>query len=100
MARPRQVTDEQILHAARVCALEHGPSVSAAVIAERLGVSHGVLFQRFGTKEELLIAALAPAEPAWIEELALGPDPTTDLHAQLSALARRIHEDFEEMVPR
>ena len=39
MARPRQVSDEQILEAARSCFLEHGPAVSTTVIAKRLGIS-------------------------------------------------------------
>ncbi len=58
MARPRNLTDTQILYEARACFLEHGAAVSTTVIAERLGISHGVLFQRFGTKDQLLRAAL------------------------------------------
>jgi len=99
MARPRQITDEQILEAARRCFLEHGPSVSTTVIAEALGISHGVLFQRFGTKEELLKSALLPGEPGFIAELGAGPD-ARPIREQLLVLARRIYGYFEETVPR
>jgi AcrR family transcriptional regulator len=98
MARPRLVTDEEILAAARRCFLEHGPGVSTTVVARSLGISHAVLFQRFGTKEDLLKAALAPPPPPWIADLESGP-AREDLRAQLLAHAQRIFAYFEEIVP-
>ena len=62
MVRPKQVTDEDLLKIALKCFLEHGPNVSAQIIADRAGLSQPVLFKRFGTKEELFLRAVAPPE--------------------------------------
>ncbi|WP_420596421.1 TetR/AcrR family transcriptional regulator [Deinococcus sp.] len=53
MARPRTISDEQIIGAARETFLEHGFSATTAEIARRAGVSEGTLFKRFASKEEL-----------------------------------------------
>lgn len=101
MARPRNVTDTQILYGARACFLEHGASVSTTVIAERLGISHGVLFQRFGTKDQLLRAALMPPPPEeqpWMVLAQSGPDDR-DVRAQLAELAEEISTHLERIVP-
>jgi AcrR family transcriptional regulator len=99
MARPRTTTDEQILTAARACFLEHGASVPTTVIAARLGISHAVLFQRFGTKERLMRAALLPAGvPSWVEVVRTGPTDE-DAHTQLLALAQEMFAFYERMVP-
>jgi AcrR family transcriptional regulator len=99
MARPRSTTDAQILEAARACFLEHGAGVSTTVIAERLGISHGVLFQRFGTKQRLLHAALVPApEQPWLVQARAGPDDR-ELRTQLSELADAISDHLERIVP-
>ena len=75
MGRPKEVTDQQILAAARRCFLERGAAVSAGEIARELGVSHTTLFHRFGSKEGLMIAALGPPEDVpWVRTLAEGPD--------------------------
>jgi AcrR family transcriptional regulator len=99
MSRPRETTDEQILCEARACFLEHGPGVSTSVIAGRLGISHAVLFQRFGSKEGLMRAALLPTtEPAWITRAKAGPD-AREGRAQLVELAEEIYAFFETIVP-
>ena len=75
MGRPKEVTDEQIVVAARRCFLERGAGVSAVDIAHELGVSHTTLFNRFGSKDALLIAALGPRDRVpWVAELEAGPD--------------------------
>ncbi len=53
MARPRTISDQQIVDAAREVFLEHGFSATTAEIARRAGVSEGTLFKRFSSKEEL-----------------------------------------------
>src|SRR5690349_19839073 len=99
MARPRNITDAQILDGARACFLEHGAGVSTTLIAERLGVSHGVLFQRFGTKEQLLRAALLPPfEPPWMARARAGPDDR-DARIQLLELGEEISAYLERIVP-
>lgn len=99
MARPRNTTDAQILEEARACFLEHGAGVPTTLIAERLGISHGVLFQRFGTKEQLLRAALlpSPVQP-WMGQVQAGPDDR-DVRSQLLELAEKISIYLEQIVP-
>ena len=102
MARPRQVSDVQILEAARACFLEHGASVSTTVIAKRLGVSQAALFKRFGTKEDLLVAALRPG-PEMVRELldwlAEGPDERP-IPEQLLDLGVRVRSFFGRLLCR
>lgn len=99
MARPRSISDDRILDVARACFLEHGPGAATTLIAQRLGVSHALLFQRFGTKEELMRRALLPrGEPRWVTELRAGPDER-ELRAQLSAHAAQIFRFYEDLVP-
>jgi AcrR family transcriptional regulator len=75
MGRPREVTDQQIVVAARRCFLDRGAGISAVEIARELGVSHTTLFNRFGSKEALMIAALGPPEKVpWVAALEAGPD--------------------------
>jgi AcrR family transcriptional regulator len=75
MGRPKEVTDQEILAAARRCLLERGAAVSAQDIGRELGVSHTTLFNRFGSKEALMIAALGPPEHVpWVASLEAGPD--------------------------
>ena len=99
MARPRQVTDEEILGVARRCALEHGPRVSLDVVAHGLGVSAPALLKRFGNRDALLLAALRPNDdPAWLRELAEGPD-RRPLRQQLEELFTRVLDAFAADVP-
>jgi len=58
MARTATITNNQILKAAQAEFLEHGIRATSAAIARRAGVSSGILFQRFGTKEALFAAAM------------------------------------------
>lgn len=97
MGRPRAVTDEQIITAARRCFLDRGPTVPAAEIARDLGVSHTTLFNRFGSKGGLLVAALEPpTEVPWIEALDAGPD-ARPIRDQLVEHARVISAFYHEM---
>jgi len=58
MARTAKITDERLLEAARGEFLAHGIRATSADIAKRAGVSPGILFHRFGTKEALFSAAM------------------------------------------
>jgi AcrR family transcriptional regulator len=99
MARPRQITDEQILSTARSCFLEHGPGVSTAVIAERLGVSPPALFKRFHSKAELMLAALLPpADPTELAAVEAGPD-ARPIPVQLRELAGLYLQLLRNTVP-
>lgn len=97
LARPRSISDEQILQTARDCFLEHGPAVSTEVIAQQLGVSPQALFKRFHSKQELMLEALAPEEPArWIPKVAAGPDDR-DLSVQLKEILTELAEFFMDI---
>lgn len=100
MARPRQVSDEDILDAARETFLAEGPSASTSRIAELVGLSQASLFKRFGTKHNLMIRALLPNDgpPAFVSLLAGGPDerPIPD---QLQRIAKGTLAFFKTLVP-
>jgi Bacterial regulatory proteins, tetR family len=97
MGRPKEVTDEQIVVAARRCFLERGAGVSAAYIARGLGVSHTTLFNRFGSKEALMIAALWPPEKVpWVAALEAGPDDRP-IRQQLVEHGKVMSSYFQEL---
>jgi AcrR family transcriptional regulator len=58
MARPTVISDDLILDIARKVFLQRGLSATTAEIAERAGVSQGILFKRFKTKNALFQAAM------------------------------------------
>lgn len=97
MGRPREISDEQILVAARRCFLTRGAGVSAADIARELGVSHTTLFNRFGSKEGLMLAALGPPkEIGWVATLDAGPDERP-IREQLVELAKVMSAYFLDL---
>ena len=99
MARPRLITDEQILTTMRACVLERGAAVSLDVVAERLGVTGPALLKRFGNRHELMLKALQPPDsPSWMTEFDRGPDDRP-LALQLAAHFERIWAFFEKIIP-
>jgi AcrR family transcriptional regulator len=97
MGRPKEVTDEQIVAAARRCLLDRGAGVPAAEIARELGVSHTTLFNRFGSKEALMIAALGPPERLpWAARLDAGPDERP-VPEQLIEIGREMSTYFRDL---
>ncbi len=100
MGRRKIISDEKMLEGARNCFLEFGPHVSTEVIAERLGVSQATLFKRYGAKEDLMIAALAPpSRPDWFDVLERGPDERS-LRKQLFEIANLLNTHVENVFPR
>ena len=99
-ARPRQISDEEILQGARECFLAHGPGVSTQVIAERLGISQPALFKRFNTKEELMISALLPPldlpATSWLKSVR----PSENFDEQLEELIQVLWESLKIVFPR
>lgn len=99
MARPRLISDEQILATMKASVLERGPSVSLDVVSERLGVSTPALLKRFGTRQELMVQALKPSEhPAWLDLVDHGPDDRP-FAQQLEEVLSAITEFFSEAMP-
>lgn len=97
MGRPKEVTDEQITAVARRCFIKRGATVSAVDIARELGVSHTTIFNRFGSKERLLLAALGPPKKVpWVAALDAGPD-NRPLPDQLIEHAQVMSAYFQEL---
>jgi len=94
--RPRTVSDEEILKAARTCLLTHGPSVAVATIAKRVGITGPAVLKRFGTKERLVNRALLSEAPP---DLSSGPKPGP-LRPQLVAILLTIERLLYQAAPR
>ena len=60
MGRKKSLSDVQLLETARQVFVQEGFGVSTKEIARRAGVSEGVIYQRFLTKDELFFAAMIP----------------------------------------
>lgn len=63
MPRPKTISDEDLLKACRAEFLAQGLQVSTKRLAQRAGISEGILFQRFGTKDELFFASMRMPPP-------------------------------------
>lgn len=99
MARPRTISDEQILSAMRSCVLEHGPHVPLDVVARELKVTPPALLKRFGSRRELILQALRPAaDPPVLAKLAVEPDHRP-LAEQLEALLGHLWDFAAEALP-
>ncbi len=99
MARPRSISTERILDAARKCFLDQGYGVSTIAIAKEAGISEGSIFRRFPTKEDLFLAAmgLPSFEPARNLERRVGQGTIDE---QLVEVATEILGFFRLVVPR
>ncbi len=99
MVRPRKHTDEEILEVARAVFLEHGPGASLQTVAALVGLSQPALSNRFGSKEALLLRALAPDERLpWVERLFAGPD-ARPIPEQLTEICRGALAFFAVAIP-
>lgn len=94
--RPRSVSDEEIIEAARACLLAHGPSVSMAAIGKKVGISGPGVLKRFGSKENLVVRALLTEAPP---DLSHGPAPGP-LPEQLVALLLTLERLLRQAAPR
>src|SRR6516162_1391376 len=77
MGRQKTITDDEVLRVARDIFLAHGHTATTREIAQAAGISEAILYQRFGSKNELFFAAMHP-QGLDVEQL-LGPgDPSQD----------------------
>jgi AcrR family transcriptional regulator len=98
MGRHKTITDEEVLGIARYIFREQGHTATTREIAQAAGISEAILYQRFGSKDELFFAAMRPRGPD-VEPL-LGPkDPPEDARAYLHAVVVRLGEHFAEVIP-
>jgi AcrR family transcriptional regulator len=99
VARPRLVSDAQILDAVREGVRQHGPRVSLNEVAGKVGVSQPALLKRFGSRQQLMLAALVrQTPPPWFSHVEAGPDERP-LRAQLEDVVGQIARDMEEQLP-
>src|SRR5216683_5525340 len=71
MGRHKTISDDEVLRAARDIFREKGHTATTREIAEAADISEAILYQRFGSKDDLFFAAMAPRAPD-VEKL-LGP---------------------------
>jgi AcrR family transcriptional regulator len=91
MGRRRQVSDQEISEAAREVFLDRGPKAPVAMVAKKLGVSTATLFQRTGSKQQLMLMALQPEVTA-ITELDRGVQPGIPIRNQLAQVLVELNE--------
>src|SRR5512134_2010364 len=91
MGRRRQVSDREISVAAREVFLDRGPRAPVAMVAKKLGVSTATLFQRTGTKQQLMLMAFQP-EGTPITELDRGLQPGVPVREQLGQVLIELNE--------
>lgn len=72
MGRKKTISDAELLEAARAVFVEKGIGASTKEIAKRAGISEGVIFQRFQTKEDLFFAAMIPPTSGEVRSLLEG----------------------------
>src|SRR5690606_40708283 len=89
MGRRRQVSDLQITAAAREVFLDRGPNAPVALIAKKLGVSTATLFQRAGSKQQLILMALSQPDASPTVELERGLPPGVEPREQLARILDR-----------
>src|SRR6516225_5999099 len=98
MGRHKTISDQEVLGIAREVFRAHGHTATTRQIADAAGISEAVLYQRFGSKDDLFFAAMHPRGPD-IEAL-LGPeDPPDDAHAYLRTVVLRIGKYLAEVIP-
>jgi len=98
MGRRKTISDDDVLRVARDVFREKGHTATTREVARAAGISEAVLYQRFGSKHDLFVAAMVPGAPD-ADEL-LGPtDPPDDAHAYLRAVVTRLGGYFADVIP-
>ncbi len=98
MPRKKGTADEVILDAAKEVFLADGIGASTKKIAVASGVSEGVLFQRFGSKQTLFFKAMRMPAPDMSEAVALSLR-TDDPEKALLVLATAALDYFRSIMP-
>src|SRR6266542_638643 len=85
MGRNKTIEDDELLRVARDVFRETGHTATTRDIAQAAGISQAVLYQRFGSKEDLFLQAMTPELPD-VAAL-LGPYPPRSAKADLRTIA-------------
>jgi AcrR family transcriptional regulator len=98
MGRYKTISDDEVLAIARDLFRRRGHDATTRQIAEAAGISEAILYQRFGSKDELFFKAMHAMGPD-IEKL-LGPsEPQGDARAYLHTVVVRLGKYFSEVIP-
>lgn len=97
MGRTKTIDDAEILKCARQVFREGGHVASTRDVAKAAGISQAVLYQRFGSKEDLFFKAMTPDPPDL--DVLLGAYPPQDARADLESTAARLVEFFSSLMP-
>jgi AcrR family transcriptional regulator len=98
MGRPKTISNDGVLRIARDVFRKHGHTATTREVAQAVGLSEAILYQRFGSKDALFFAAMHAQGPE-IEEL-LGPEePPDDAREYLGDVLRRLGAYFAEVIP-
>jgi AcrR family transcriptional regulator len=100
MARPRRISDESILDAAREVFLEQGYSAPTSEVARRSGCSEGTIFKRFPTKAALFCACMVPGELPASVKLAEQGLPIGEPREAMRQMFTGFVGFFRELLPR
>lgn len=97
LGRTKTIEDEAILRCAREVFRAGGHAASTRDVARAAGISQAVLYQRFGSKEDLFFRAMTPDPP----DLAalLGPYPPRTARADLKRIGARLTEYLASLTP-
>jgi hypothetical protein len=99
LPRRREVSDAQIIKAARRVFLEQGTQVPVTSVAKELGISPATLFVRMGSKRRLITAALWPPDPPVLNTLRAGFRPTAPIAQQLRTILWELAVYAEAEIP-
>jgi AcrR family transcriptional regulator len=98
MGRQKTISDDEVLRIAREVFRTQGHTATTREIAQTAGISEAVLYQRYGSKDELFFAAMRPQQPD-IDRL-FGPrEPSQGAHPYLRTVVVRLGEHFAEVIP-
>ena len=98
MGRPRTISNEVMLAAARDVFLKHGVFGSTREIASRLGISEAALFKRFSTKAQLFMAAMVPPGPG-IDTIVAKAASMNSAREALQTLSESVLDYFRIAIP-
>ena len=101
MPRPVSIQDDVILRAAREIFLAKGLDATTSEIAAKAGVSHGIIFKRFKTKQALFQSAMQE-QSDWgrtIAELLSSGVGRNDVETTLCDVGSVFVQKFQTMIP-
>jgi AcrR family transcriptional regulator len=97
MGRNRTIDDDELLRVAHEVFRDGGHTATTRDVARAAGISQAVLYQRFGSKEDLFLRAMTPEVPD-VEAL-LGSYPPRSAKDDVRQIAGRLVDFFASMLP-